>query len=40
MDAHAHTWPIWTVVLLSLSAYLWMSELPMLPGALGLLGHG
>lgn len=40
MDAHAHTWPIWTVALLSLSAYLWMSELPVLPEVLWLLGHG
>lgn len=40
MDAHAHTWPIWTVVLLSLSAYLWMSELPVSQEAMWLLGHG
>lgn len=26
MDTHARTWPIWTVAMLSLVAYLWMSD--------------
>lgn len=37
-DPHAHTWPIWTVALLSLVAYLWMSDSDAQADALRLFG--
>lgn len=37
-DPHAHTWPIWTVVLCSLLAYLWMSDSDAQADALRLFG--
>lgn len=38
MDTHARTWPIWTVALLSLFAYLWMSDSDAQADALRLFG--
>jgi len=41
MDAHGHTWPVWTVALLALAASLWISELPLPLGVEWLMmGHG
>lgn len=38
MDTHARTWPIWTVAMLSLVAYLWMSDSDAQADALRLFG--